>query len=312
MPKIAGTSEVTELVYSRDIGSLLEVVSDYLVAARKEDVWLLFDNLDKGWPVLSVRPEDVLILKSLLDATRKLQRQFEKKEIELRAVVFIRNDIYQHLVLDPADRGKETPVILDWNDPAVFKEILRRRIIQSTGLDYPFEQLWPTFFDMHFKGEESFSYILSRTLMRPREVISFARECVDAAVNRGHDRVSEEDVMQAERTFSDDALVDISHELGDVNPALADLPYAFIGSKVFLSKVDVLAFLETAKVPKEARDKALDLLLWFGFLGVLVSGEEERYSYQFQHDAKKMQSGVKDSAYCIHPAFRRALGCSDV
>ena len=143
-------------------------------------------------------------------------------------VVFLRNDIYDHLIQDPADRGKENPAILDWNDPEMMKEVVRRRIALSTYLDESFDELWRLFFASHVKGEESFLYILSRTLMRPREVLRFLRDCISVAVNRRHDQVTEEDILHAERSYSDDALVDLSLDLKDVRPEFANAPYAFV------------------------------------------------------------------------------------
>jgi hypothetical protein len=256
-----------------------------------------------------VRIEDIAILKSLLEATRKLQRQFESRHVDFYVVVFIRNDIYQHLLLDPADRGKDTAVLIDWNDPEMFKEMLRRRIALSTELDGSFEELWGLFFESHVKGEESFSYILSRTLMRPREIIRFTRDCIDTAINRGHTGVTESDILHTERLFSDTALVEISLELKDVSEEYADVPYAFIGCSTILSRAEVEDRLGKAKVPPEKMTSVIDLLLWFGFLGILVYPEDERYSYQFQHDLKRMLGGLDQFSYSVHPGFRAALGC---
>jgi hypothetical protein len=301
---------VTEVVYSQDIRPLSDALSEYL--SRKEDVWLLFDNLDKGWPVHGAVQEDILLLRSLLEATRKLQRQFETRGVEFHAVVFVRNDIYSHLVLETPDRGKDTAIVLSWDDCEVFKEILRRRISFSTQVQGTFEELWPLFFTSDVRGEESFSYILSRTLMRPREMLAFARECIDVAVNRGHERVQEADILQAERSCSENALVDISLELKDVVSGYADAPYAFIGSKTTLSLGQVHDCLLQAGVRSEEQDRLVDLLLWLGFLGFHLAADEERYSYQFQHDMKNMRAGLPaEHSYCIHPAFRSVLGCAD-
>ncbi len=98
--EIVSNAEITRLIYAQDIRNLNEALSEYLTISKKKDVWLLFDNLDKGWPVHAVEDRDILVLKSLLEATRKLQRQFEDREVEFHCVVFIRNDIYQHLLLD--------------------------------------------------------------------------------------------------------------------------------------------------------------------------------------------------------------------
>ncbi len=308
--KIASTADVTQLVYKQDIIPLSTAISEYLRISKKEDVWLLFDNLDKGWPVTGATSEDIMILKCLLEATRKIERQFDSRKVEFHSIVFIRNDIYQHLVVDPADRGKETAVILDWNDPEVFKEIIRRRIVYSTQMDQSFDVLWQHFFETHINGEESFSYILDRTLLRPREVLRFIRENINTAVNRGHEKVTEDDILYAEQTYSDDLLVDITFELKDVNPDYADVPYAFIGSKTLISKDEAKQRLTDAKVPAERLENAIELLLWFGFLGIYKE-DEERYSYRFQHDMKKIQSGTDQFAYCIHPGFRKALGCDE-
>ncbi len=300
---------VTELIFRADIRPLTDAIGRYLSASRKEDVWLLFDNLDKGWPIFDVKQEDIRIITSLLEATRKLQRQFENRSLSLHAAVFLRNDIYQHLVLDPGDRGKETPAILDWNDPEALKELLQRRISLSTGINEPFDRLWSIFFDSHIRGEESFTFILERTLMRPREVLRFVRDSINVAVNRRHERVSENDILYAEKSYSEDALVDVSLELKDIRPEFADAPYAFIGSRVQLSTADVGTALIKAGIPAEV-ERARELLLWFGFLGIYLPPGEERYSYQFEHNLQKMKIGIEQFGYCIHPAFRQALGCT--
>jgi hypothetical protein len=144
--------------------------------------------------------------------------------------------------------------------------------------------------------------------MRPREILRFTRECIDVAVNRGHDKVTQADIRQAERSYSDVALVDISMELKDVDPDYADVPYAFIGAPAMFSEDHLKQLLKDAKVSADKMEKAVDLLLWFGFLGIHLTPDEERYSFEFHHDVKKMLSGVTNPLYCIHPSFRRALG----
>lgn len=309
--EIISNAEITRLIYAHDIRKLSEALSEYLNTARKRDVWLLFDNLDKGWPVHAVEEQDILVLKSLLEATRKLQRQFETRQVEFHCVVFIRNDIYQHLLLDPADRGKDTAVILDWNDPEVFKEIIRRRMIHSTEIEEEFDRLWQLFFDSHIRGEESFSWILRHTLMRPREVIRFVRDCLDVAVNRGHEKVTEEDVLWAEALFSEDALVDLTLELKDVSPKFADVPYGFIGTGTVMSADELSIRLLDVNVDEPEHEKVIELLLWFGFLGLITSPDQERYAFAYQYNLKMMKAGVNAPyTYCVHPAFRKHLGTS--
>ncbi len=67
---ISNSAQVTSLVYTKNIHALSEALSEYLALTRKEDIWLLFDNIDKGWPINAPEPEDILLLKGLLEATR--------------------------------------------------------------------------------------------------------------------------------------------------------------------------------------------------------------------------------------------------
>jgi hypothetical protein len=229
----------------------------------------------------------------------------------LRAVVFLRNDIYQHLILDPADRGKETAALLDWKDPEALKEMVRRRIYASTGHDLPFDDLWRMFFTSHVNGEDSFSYILGGTLMRPRELLRFTRDCLNVAVNRRHEHVQEEDILHVEKSFSDDALVDLALELKDVNAGYANAPYGFIGLPAHLRENEVDDAIVKGGINRADTAKVRELLLWFGFIGISTGADDDRYSFQFEHNLRKMRSGLGDGSYsyCVNPAFRESLGC---
>jgi hypothetical protein len=309
-PDALSSGKVSEVVYTVDVPALFDTLGDYL--RRRDGVWLLFDNIDKGWPVDDVRSEDILLIRSLLDAMRKLQRQFERKEITCRAVVFIRNDIFTHLLDYTPDRGKDNPVFLDWSDQETLREMIRRRITASTGVEESFEALWARFFCTHVGTEESFSYILHRTLMRPRDLIRFLRQSVNVAVNRGHDIVLEGDILEAERTASEDQLQEVSFELHDVTAKYGDLLYAFIGAPVTTSEDALVNRLRGANVPTDQVEKVIRLLLWFGFLGVLDRNtDEERYAYEFHYGVQKLLADAsRPITYVVHPTFRLALGVS--
>jgi hypothetical protein len=87
--------------------------------------------------------------------------------------------------------------------------------------------------------------------------------------------------------------------------------YAFIGCSVVLANDAVRQLLSGVGISGERADQVLDLLFWFGFLGVMDSDGEERYAYQFQYGIHRMLLGVPTPLRCVvHPAFRHALGCS--
>jgi hypothetical protein len=65
--------EITELLYRHDVNKLRDQVVEYLRVKR--GLLLLFDNLDKGWPTHGLTATDIVILRALLEATRKIEHQ---------------------------------------------------------------------------------------------------------------------------------------------------------------------------------------------------------------------------------------------
>jgi hypothetical protein len=306
---LSSPGAIAQLIYEKDIKELQAVLTDYL--AYKDGIWILIDNLDKSWPVNGATNEDILIIRSLMEATRKLQRQFSRRNVDCRAIVFIRNDIYEHLLHETPDKGKDTAVALDWSDEEAFKLLVHRRMMASTKIERPFDEMWPMFFESYIRGEHSFSYILGRTMMKPRDLLSFLRLCVSVAVNRGNSKVLEPDIIQAEKQYSEDQLQALFDELRDVNSDYAELPYAFIGSPVRLTQDDLRAKVRDIGVPEDKIDKAVDILLWFGFFGVVDLHGEEKYAHMYQYGVKRMLREVRPgSQFVIHPAFRSVLACA--
>lgn len=158
------SSQVTELLYKHDIKELKQTLGDYL--ENKEVLWLLFDNIDNGWPTSGLQHEDLLMIRALIDATRKIERQFGGQDLKVRSVVFLRNDVYELLVRETSDRGKEASVVLDWTDPDLLRELIRLRIV-SNGLDenLDFKSAWLRLFVSHHKGEETSQFLIERSLM---------------------------------------------------------------------------------------------------------------------------------------------------
>ena len=123
-------AEITEIIYKHDIHTLRDNLANYI--RHKSDFWILIDNLDKGWPALGIiNHEDVVMIRCLLDATRKIERTFQRSGTGCHTMVFIRDDIYELLVEGTPDRGKESRLSLDWKDDDLLREIVRSRLVYS-------------------------------------------------------------------------------------------------------------------------------------------------------------------------------------
>ena len=307
------TDQVTQLVYSHDVKNLRAQVSAYL--GHKQSVWVLFDNLDKGWSTQGVDVVDAMVLRCLIDAGRKVERDMRKAGHTVHCVVFIRNDVYEHLMRQSADYGKEMRVTLDWIDPDMLRELLRLRLVASLSeesREISFEQIWPKLCVSHYHGEETSSYIIDRSLMRPRNVIKIFAHSKGFASNLSHARIEESDLEKGVRAYSQDLLVELDHELTDVFPAAKDLLYQFIDTPPCLSHADLVSLIRGGGIEDVEVLKVIHFLLYYGILGVRTGDDQVHYIFNVNYDLKVLQvrasKATASGGYIMNPAFRPALG----
>ena len=304
--------QITEMLYLHDVKALSENVINYM--KNKGTLWLLFDNIDKGWPTSGLKHEDLLIVRALIDATRKLERQFDRARINVHSIIFLRNDVYDLLVKETSDRGKEAKVLLDWTDSDLLRELLRLRIVTNSDInDQNFELLWPNICISHYNGEESSQFLIDRCLMRPRFLLNLINQCKSFAINLNHEIISQDDIAKGLAAYSTDLLTDISYELNDIAGNVNDLLYAFIGSKSKISKEEVYAILIDFGLDESSLDEVFDLLLWYGFLGIEID-TEPKYIYNLNYSMQLLNGLIKKKAtslFIINPAFWSALMIED-
>jgi hypothetical protein len=281
------TGQISEILHKHDVVALRSQVIDYL--SHKEGVWILFDNLDKGWPPHGVSQEDVVTLRCLIDAIQKVEKQLTRRQIECHGVVFIRNDVYELLVATTPDRGKVSHIALDWTNADLLRELLRRRFLRTEGIDpeASFDEIWRQVCETHIRGEETSQYMIDRCLMRPRGLIELLRFCKSHAVNLNHQRITVDDLDNGEETYSSEVLNNMGFEIRDVFPAAENVLYEFIDTPVDLSLKGIRGILRSA-VDEKSADHLFDLLLWYGFLGLLRDTERVVYIYDVKYDMNRL------------------------
>jgi hypothetical protein len=302
--------QVTGLIYKHSIRDVRDSLSAYL--KFKNAVWVLFDNLDKGWSAHGLTSNDILILRSLIDAARKIQREVQKDGHNFHCVVFVRNDVYQLLVESSADYGKESRATLDWTDADLLRELVRRRLIQN-GLpgDTTFERVWSQICISHYRGEETSQYLIDRSLMRPRNLLKMLAHCRGFAVNLGRERIEQTDIEKGLKAYSLDLITEADQELTDIIGSDTTLLYHFIGEGDEFDRPRLKAILKGAEIPEDRIVSVIEFLLYYGFLGIKVSGESARYIFDVGYDTKVLKVLITKNqqtlSYVLNPAFYPGL-----
>jgi hypothetical protein len=302
-------AQVTRLLYTHDLRDLRRKISEYL--KFKESVWVLFDNLDRGWNTQGFDFVDAIVLRCLVDAGRRLEREMQHDGHDFHCIVFVRDDVYDHLMKHSTDHGKELRATLDWSDPDMLREMFRLRLVSSIEgpKDVDFGRLWRQLCIAHYQGEETSSYMIERSLMRPRNLLKIFSHCRGFATNLRHERIEEEDIEKGMRAYSDDLLKELSRELSDVHPEACDLLYYFLDAQNTLTPSGLQGILISAGISSDQHANVLDFLLYYGVLGIR-SGGVDYFIYTVNYDLKilKIRAARDISAqYVINPAFWPAL-----
>lgn len=307
---------LSQVLYTHDIRALRDELIKYM--KLKQDAWILFDNIDKGWPTRGVEPSDIVILRGLLEATRDIERTFRRGGTEVHTVVFLRNDVFEILTDETPDRGKESRVSLDWTDPDLLKQLLWRRLVSNSGLSTAgsFEDAWNMIAVSHVDGESSADHLIELSLMRPRNLLNLVNYCKSSAVNMSRSKITAEDISKAVDHYSADLGNEIGLEIRDVFPQADDILYSFLGASRRLTLQEIFERFEQSAIPKERYGDLLEILLWFAFVGLVQPGGTDGttvlYSYSVFYDLKKLRRLGKNysdvtTEFAIHPAFWRFL-----
>lgn len=127
----------------------------------------------------------------------------------VHSIVFVRNDVYDHLMRNSPDYGKEMRATLDWDDGDMLREMLRLRLVSGMNGDLgkvSFNDVWHVLCTSHYHGEASSAYLIDRTLMRPRNLLKLFNHCRGFATNFNREVIEETDIEKGVRAYSADLL----------------------------------------------------------------------------------------------------------
>lgn len=300
-------SKLTNIMFEQPIPRLRAAIEDLSTFA--EDIVLLIDDLDKGWPPRQVEAHDVSTIKHLIEVLNRIQRDLSKKQISFKHLLFLRSDIYEKLVEETSDRGKYNVINVDWSDPKQLEHLLRQRVINNIEPSRQ-DDAWNALNPVLETGQHAIECMIESSLRRPRFLIDLCERTLSTAINRGHETVDSDDVEEGLRQMSLYLVSDFGYEMRDVAGTPEDIFYLFIGKAGPLSDAEVREILSTDEF-KLSVDETIELLLWYGFLGVTGPGGEAIFIYDRAYDFRRLEaerkSGRGETLYAINPAFLRGL-----
>jgi ABC-type lipoprotein export system ATPase subunit len=255
-------------------------------------LYILIDDLDRNWS--STTRDNNSFISSLFECIIEMGRAFYEN---IRFVVALRTDIFRQIEFHQTEKIHQYVIDIRWNNWQL-QRIVEGRLIALW--DVTLEEArsrFPREIEIHGKKEtDIFEFLISRTMRRPRDIISFINLCIREANFRGSKSISEKDVLSAEKVYSRRRITALVDEWKFVYPKLKDWIELFAGQKFI---IDYSGISQIFNGEKEPIKKIIDILYEVGFLGYLSSDDRNEIKFSF---LSKGAPGY-DHRYYVHFAF---------
>lgn len=216
---VARTRKIISSEQLSELHGVIDMLSTDEYGDGMKMFYIMIDRLDEKWVDDSVR---FRMIKGLLESLRTF-----RKIHNLKVVAALRSDVIERVVQETADvsfqreKFEDLMVKLLWSK-ADLKLLVDKRLNslfkrQYTGHPIGYVDVFPA----SVGAKPSFDWMIERTLMRPRDIIAFVNEAIDAA--DGHTEISVSALRKAEVEFARkrrDALV---QEWMSAYPLLSDM-----------------------------------------------------------------------------------------
>jgi cold shock CspA family protein len=178
----------------------------------QKQILILFDELDEDYKEIFEtyqKSEYLDLLTSLFKAVQDVRSVFKSRSASPLPVVFLRDDIYDLLQDPDKNKWRDLEVDLTWNDEGI-KALLAYRLSRVFGVDEgDFEKLWysiftprPLTYSNDNKDITSYAYMNMSAQGRPRDYISYLKECASIERKRSNSEIGADTIKDADKNYS--------------------------------------------------------------------------------------------------------------
>jgi len=280
---------ISELMHERVIIKLRSLIGKVL--EKKKKVAILIDNLDKAWN----RQQNIVVLCDLLyalmDVSRQIYIDFQKSSsklqpVNLSIIIFLRSDIFQQVLNLAPEKDKLNFSRIVWDDSEVLLNVLEQRFLSSNPNLVSPSEIWSKYFCSTVMGISTRDYLIQQVLPRPRDLIYLVKYALTLAVNRHHSVITERDIIDSQKQYSQYALDSLDAENGIQLAYFKELLYEFIGAPEIIERKEILGFMKKCNIPDYIYREVIDLLSTLTFLGVEVESDRFEFQYNEKNEAK--------------------------
>lgn len=266
--------------------SILTDVSTAVAELSIENLYLHFDELDQGLDVLDETKKRMLI--GLILAARDIKRSTDVRA-NISPIVYLRTDIWEQVSF--SDKNKITrgsAIRLAWNENTL-KDLIEARLSSKLGSSVK----WADIEDAaKMRGSQGkLQHMLSRTFLRPRDVIQFLNEALNVAQARSDEPLVfvNDDFNTCRQEYSEYLKDELADEIDPHWPAWTDgLRACSKTETITFQKEEFLRNYKKIRTSENLLDgdAALEQLYRFSIVGYLrpSGGGGSSWSFRYSNE----------------------------
>lgn len=274
------------------LGTELNALSDMLLAATVKlarkvgtpSLMLHFDELDQG--ISTLTDERARMLAGLVLAVREVRKSGRDGGVPLKPVVYLRTDLWDKLSF--SDKNKITEKLalrLEWDSDSLL-ELVTTRLCAKLGDGARWETINGN--EQLKSSNNKWTFILSRTFLRPRDVIKYLNSALSQAKRRDDSPLvlTNPDVVNAREAYSNYLKSELDDEIMAHWPQWEEALQACSAiSTMTFQRDEFEAAYEQRKSAsnKVSADEALDTLYRFSVIGYERRSGYGGSSWAFQY-----------------------------
>jgi hypothetical protein len=289
---------ISERLHSEMLPRLRNLLGKLLNTKAK--VAILVDNLDKAWNQHTNLQLLSELLFGLLGVSSRVAQEFAKEghwrdPVNLYLTLFLRSDIHAAMIRLARERDKLPIRLITWDDPEMLRRVVEERFVNSGADVVRPDDIWDRYFPPTVCGIPTRDYLADSVLPKPRDLIYLVKAALQVAVNRGHARIEEKDLLTAEQQYSRFALDSLLVEGSARIPKLDEIIFELVGSFEIITADDLQRATLAAGLPRGSDEVATDTLVELTFLGPEVG--LNRFTFLYDEDsATKLQVMARKTA----------------
>jgi len=199
--------KVVNNVQIRQLSDIIELIDQVLTDPQKR-YYIVIDRLDENWVSDSVRYR---LIRALIETARDF-----RKVRHAKIILALRLDLLERVFKRTRDAGFQEEkyeslyLQLDWTED-LLRDLIDSRISFLVQHRYTKRKVtYKDIFPRKIAGVDVIKYIVSRSMMRPREVIQFVNLCIQKATGRSS--ITVQMIREAEGEYSRLRLKSIADE----------------------------------------------------------------------------------------------------